>query len=106
MARTRLHSDDVVLDAAAELALASGARSASVSAIASRSGAPVGSLYHRFGSRDGVLRAAWERAVRRFHAAYLPDEVPGAGPARHRGGDGGGRRPLRRVAGTRRRGSC
>jgi AcrR family transcriptional regulator len=80
MARTRLHSDDTVLDAATAIVLTEGARAASIGAIAERSGAPVGSLYHRFGSRDGVLRAAWERAVRTFHAAYLPAEVPGPDP--------------------------
>jgi AcrR family transcriptional regulator len=77
MARPRLHDDDDVLDAAAAVTLELGARGASIDAIAARSGAPVGSIYHRFGSRDGVLAAAWERAVRRFQAGYLPDEVPG-----------------------------
>lgn len=77
MARPRLHDDDAVLDAAAAVTLELGARAASVDAIAARSGAPVGSIYHRFGSRDGVLGAAWERAVRRFQAEYLPAEVPG-----------------------------
>ncbi len=80
MARPRLHDDDAVLDAAAAVTLELGARGASIDAIAARSGAPVGSIYHRFGSRDGVLAAAWERAVRRFQAGYLPDELPGPDP--------------------------
>ena len=80
MARTRLHSDQSVLDATAEIVVARGARSASINAIAAASGAPVGSIYHRFESRDGVLLALWERALRRFHAAYLPAEVPGPDP--------------------------
>jgi AcrR family transcriptional regulator len=80
MPRTRIHSDEAVLDAAAEIVLADGARAASIDAIAKRSGAPVGSLYHRFGSRDGVLQAAWERAVRSFHEDYLPAELPGEDP--------------------------
>ncbi len=80
MARPRLHDDDAVLDAAAAVALELGARGASIDAIAARSGAPVGSIYHRFGSRDGVLAAAWERAVRRFQTGYLPEELPGPDP--------------------------
>ncbi len=80
MARARLYSDDALLDAAAAVALELGARAASIDAIAERSGAPVGSIYHRFGSRDGVIGAAWERAVRRFQATYLPDEIPGPDP--------------------------
>ncbi|HKJ35020.1 MAG TPA: helix-turn-helix domain-containing protein [Solirubrobacterales bacterium] len=80
MPRARLHSDDTVLDATAGILLAEGARSASVKAIAGASGAPVGSIYHRYGSRDGVLVALWERAVRRFHASYIPAEVPGPDP--------------------------
>jgi AcrR family transcriptional regulator len=42
-----------------------------VAAIARASGAPAGTLYHRFGSRDGILRAAWLRALERFHTRYL-----------------------------------
>lgn len=40
-------------------------------AIADRAGAPMGSLYHRFGSRDALLTAMWIRAVRRSQARFL-----------------------------------
>ncbi|HTA15063.1 MAG TPA: TetR/AcrR family transcriptional regulator, partial [Solirubrobacteraceae bacterium] len=42
-----------------------------IAAIARESNAPVGTLYHRFGSRDGVLAAAWLRALERFQQGAL-----------------------------------
>lgn len=71
MAPPRKHSTDDILDAARDHVLAEGPRAASVAAIAGASGAPVGTLYHRFGSRDGVLAAVWLRALERFQAAAL-----------------------------------
>jgi AcrR family transcriptional regulator len=56
----------VILDAARALVLDGGPRAASVAAIATASGAPAGTLYHRFGNRDGILTAAWLRALGRF----------------------------------------
>jgi AcrR family transcriptional regulator len=56
----------VILDAARALVLDGGPRAASVAAIAKSSGAPAGTLYHRFGNRDGILTAAWLRALERF----------------------------------------
>ncbi|WP_431972344.1 TetR/AcrR family transcriptional regulator [Nocardia sp. bgisy134] len=80
MAPPRKHDTDVILDAARALVLADGPRAASVAAIAKASGAPVGTLYHRFGNRNGVLTAAWIRALDRFQqrtlaAADHPDPV-------------------------------
>jgi AcrR family transcriptional regulator len=71
MAPPRKHDTDRILDAARALALTDGPRRVSVAAIADASGAPAGTLYHRFGNRDGILRAAWLRALERFQARYL-----------------------------------
>ena len=60
-----------MLDAARALVLREGPRAASVAAIARESGAPVGTLYHRFGSRDGVLAQPWLRALERFQRRAL-----------------------------------
>ncbi|MBF6101129.1 TetR/AcrR family transcriptional regulator [Nocardia cyriacigeorgica] len=95
MAPPRKHDTDVILDAARALVLAEGPRAASVSAIADASGAPVGTLYHRFGNRNGVLTAAWIRALERFQdrvkaAAEEPDPVA-AGVAMARAAIGFGR---------------
>lgn len=74
MAPPRKHPTDVILDAARALVLGGGPRAASVAAIAKASGAPPGTLYHRFGNRDGILAAAWLRALGRFQARALAVE--------------------------------
>jgi AcrR family transcriptional regulator len=71
MAPPRKHQTDVILDAARALVLAEGPRAASVAAIAEASGAPAGTLYHRFGNRNGILAAAWLRALGRFQSRAL-----------------------------------
>lgn len=71
MPRPSLHPTDVILDAACSLALDSGASATTIAQIAQASGAPVGSLYHRFGSRDDLLAQLWIRAVRRSQASFL-----------------------------------
>lgn len=71
MAPPRKHDTDRILDAARTLVLRDGPRAASIAAIASESEAPVGTLYHRFGNRDGVLAAAWLRALERFQQRAL-----------------------------------
>jgi AcrR family transcriptional regulator len=83
MAPPRKHDTDRILDAARALVLRDGPRAASIAAIARESGAPIGTLYHRFGSRDGVLAAAWLRALERFQqraltAATHTDPLAGA----------------------------
>ena len=71
MAPPRKHETDVILDAARALVLEGGPRAASVAAIAKSSGAPAGTLYHRFGNRDGILTAAWLRALERFQSRAM-----------------------------------
>jgi len=83
MAPPRKHDTDRILDAARTLVLRDGPRAASVAAIARESEAPAGTLYHRFGSRDGVLAAAWLRALEGFQqhalaAAEHPDPLEAA----------------------------
>lgn len=75
MAPPRKHPTEEILDAVRTLVLAVGPRAASVTAIAHASGAPVGTLYHRFGNRDGILTAAWMRALERFQAGALAAEA-------------------------------
>ena len=75
MAPPRKHETDVILDAARTLVLDGGPRAASVAAIAKSSGAPPGTLYHRFGNRDGILTAAWLRALERFQARAMAPET-------------------------------
>ncbi|HEY6878418.1 MAG TPA: helix-turn-helix domain-containing protein [Polyangiales bacterium] len=72
MARPALHSVDGMLDAARDLLLARGVEHTTVQAIAEACGAPVGSLYNRFGSRRELLAELWLRAAQRSQATCLP----------------------------------
>lgn len=60
-----------MLDAARELVLGEGVRAATVDAIARKSGAPSGTIYHRFGSRDELIARLWIRGVQRSQASFL-----------------------------------
>jgi AcrR family transcriptional regulator len=71
MPRPQLHPTDGMLDAARDLILEDGSRSATMEAIADASGAPTGSIYHRFGSRDELIARLWMRAVYRSQASFL-----------------------------------
>ena len=71
MPRPQVHQTDTMLDAARDLLLADGSRAATIEAIAEASGAPTGSIYHRFGSRDQLLTRLWMRAVYRSQASFL-----------------------------------
>ena len=42
-------------------------RSATVAHVTARLGAPSGSIYHRFRSREALFASAWIRSIRRFH---------------------------------------
>jgi AcrR family transcriptional regulator len=60
-----------MLDAARDLLLEGGSPSVTMEAIAAASGAPTGSLYHRFGSRDALIARLWMRAVYRSQASFV-----------------------------------
>lgn len=67
MAPERKHTSDAILDAVRSLLLNGGPRAATIAAIAGASGAPPGTLNHRFGNREAIMSATWLRAVERFH---------------------------------------
>lgn len=55
---------------------------ATIGQIAASAGAPVGSIYHRFGSREELLIRLWIRGIRRFQNDLLQlRESPDAGLA-------------------------
>jgi AcrR family transcriptional regulator len=60
-----------MLDAAAGLIAEGGPGQATVVAIAERLGAPSGSIYHRFESRDLLLARLWIRTIRRAQTGFL-----------------------------------
>lgn len=70
MARPAKFTDDDVLDAATA-ALTRFGPDMTIAQIARQMGAPVGSIYHRFESRDHLLVRLWLRSIRRFQAGLL-----------------------------------
>jgi AcrR family transcriptional regulator len=71
MARPARFSESDLLDAAAEVAAAHGPAATTISAIAKVAGAPTGSLYHRFPSRDVLLGTLWLDLIGRFQAGWI-----------------------------------
>jgi AcrR family transcriptional regulator len=81
--RPQLHSPQTILDAARDLILDGGARAATLNAIAAASGAPKGSIYHRFASLNELLATMWIRAVKRSQDSFIealedPDPINAA----------------------------
>jgi AcrR family transcriptional regulator len=71
MARPARFTDRDLLEAAAEVAAHGGPGSATIGAIAKQAGAPTGSLYHRFPSREVLLGTLWLDLVGRFQAGWI-----------------------------------
>jgi AcrR family transcriptional regulator len=71
MPRPPHFSDSDLLAAAGRLIAAGGPSAATVGAIAGEAGAPSGSLYHRFASRDELLARLWLDCVECFQAGIL-----------------------------------
>ena len=69
MGRPELHSAAAILDGARTAVLADSG--ATIHQIAAMSGAPAGSIYHRFGSRDVLLTEMWIRSVARSQNRFL-----------------------------------
>lgn len=70
MARPEKFSAEKILDAALT-AVGRRRRSATIADVAAEIGAPVGSIYHRFGSREALFVSLWLRSIRRFHVGFL-----------------------------------
>src|SRR5438067_12741626 len=84
MGRPKFASSDF-LDAALAIAAESGPPAVTVGAITERLGAPVGSFYHRFASRDVLLGELWLRTVLDFQQGITAalDAGDGLGAALH-----------------------
>lgn len=85
MGRMARFSEEGVLDAALTVVSRDGPAATTIHAVASALGAPVGSIYHRFSSRDLILATLWLRTAERFQEGWLAaladedDEDPDAG---------------------------
>ncbi|MEO1270534.1 MAG: TetR/AcrR family transcriptional regulator [Myxococcota bacterium] len=71
---------EAILDAALHCYTEGGAAAVTIHAVGQRSGASVGSIYHHFGNKDGILRALFHALLTLYRAhllAYL-EAVTGA----------------------------
>ncbi len=59
MVRLAKYNDDSFIDCTIQIAAQCGIGAVSMGSIASKAGAPIGSLYHRFDSRGTILARAW-----------------------------------------------
>ena len=78
MPRPSKHHEARILDAAATLVAARGPSAATITAIGTAIGAPNGSIYHRFRSRDELLGRLWLTKAKSFQnrwadALHAPD---------------------------------
>ncbi len=79
MPRTALHRGEQMVAAAARLAADGGPDAVTISAVCAATGAPVGSIYHRFKSRDLLVAEVWLSTIEAFQVGYL--EALSAEPA-------------------------
>ena len=81
--RRGVRSRELVLDAAERVMAEHGYEAATLARVVEEAGIPMSSVYHYFGSKDGILLAVMERGAERFFAD-LPDLTRRAGrPAQH-----------------------
>jgi AcrR family transcriptional regulator len=78
--RPQRHPVDKILDVSRDLVLSEGARGVTVDRIVAVSGAPKGSVYHRFSSVNDLLATMWLRGVRRSQARFLEPLAAGGDP--------------------------
>jgi len=70
--RRGTRSREAVLDAAERLMAEQGYEAATIAALVEQAGVPASSIYHYFGSKEGVLLAVMERGAGRFFGS-LPE---------------------------------
>ena len=81
--RRGVRSRELVLDAAERVMAEHGFEAATLARVVAEAGIPMSSVYHYFGSKDGILLAVMERGADRFFAD-LPDLTRRPGrPAQH-----------------------
>lgn len=71
MARPSKFDAETILDQALVLAAGGGPDDVSMTGVAAGLGAPSGSIYYRFSSRDLLVASLWLRSVERFQAGFL-----------------------------------
>src|SRR5262249_17813584 len=77
----KLFDEGDFVQAARDLAAAGGPSSVTVTSVTERLGAPVGSFYHRFASRDVLLGYVWLSTALAFQTGYIAAIEAGDGLA-------------------------
>lgn len=83
MPRPARYTVDVLLDAAAQLLAEDGPSAVTMSAVARSTGAPSGSVYHRFPTRAALCGQLWVRTEERFQEELI-EALSVDGDAQHR----------------------
>jgi AcrR family transcriptional regulator len=78
--RRGMRSRELVLDAAEHVMATEGFEAATIARVVDEAGVPLSSVYHYYGSKDGVLLAVMQRGVERFFAE-VPDPDRRSGTA-------------------------
>lgn len=71
MARPVKYDTEQLVETAIRLAAESGPTAVTMSAVAEATGAPSGSMYHRFAGRPALLAEVWLRCVESFQHGYV-----------------------------------
>ncbi len=71
MTRTAKYTSEQFIDAALDLVVERGPAGVTIAALAEKLCAPVGSVYHRFSSRDHILATLWLRTIEGFQAGFI-----------------------------------
>ena len=96
--RRGMKSRELVLDAAERVMAEHGFEAATVARVVEEAGIPLSSVYHYYGSKDGILLAVMQRGAERFFAD-LPDSGPAyRSPAQHLARSRLGRGPHARAS--------
>jgi AcrR family transcriptional regulator len=81
--RRGLKSRELVLDAAERVMAEHGFEAATIARVVQEAGIPLSSVYHYYGSKDGVLLAVMERGAERFFADMPISRRRTGRPAQH-----------------------
>jgi AcrR family transcriptional regulator len=81
--RRGVKSRELVLDAAERVMAQHGFDGTSVARVVEEAGIPISSVYHYFGSKDGILLAVMERGAERFFAELPRPSRRFGRPAQH-----------------------
>jgi AcrR family transcriptional regulator len=81
MGRPARFNEAAILAGAKRVSAEVGPQNLTIAAVAERSGAPVGSIYHRYKSRDEILASLWLDVVGEFQERFLA-ALDGSDPMR------------------------